>query len=147
MGEVVAETICGNPKEYNPGLWFNSAKFFDIEYQTYGVVPSDLPPDLSSFYWQHDSEDKCLRMVYDKNTFKLIGINVLGIRLRHEVCERWIRNGNTIFKAMEDLSEANFDPEFYKRYESLIIEHFNSLKLGPEVMMPGSKSIFQRIFS
>jgi NADPH-dependent 2,4-dienoyl-CoA reductase/sulfur reductase-like enzyme len=38
MGETVAQTICGNPLEYKPGHWFNSAKFFDIEYQTYGWV-------------------------------------------------------------------------------------------------------------
>ena len=38
MGETLAQTICGNPWEYNPGNWFNSAKFFDIEYQTYGWV-------------------------------------------------------------------------------------------------------------
>ena len=38
MGEVVAQTICGNKTAYNPGVWFNSAKFFDIEYQTYGWV-------------------------------------------------------------------------------------------------------------
>ena len=28
----------GNKKAYRPGHWFNSAKFFDIEYQTYGLV-------------------------------------------------------------------------------------------------------------
>jgi len=28
MGEAVAQTICGNPTEYKPGNWFNSAKFF-----------------------------------------------------------------------------------------------------------------------
>src|SRR5690606_8544012 len=31
MGEVLAQTICGNKMAYNPGHWFNSAKFFDIE--------------------------------------------------------------------------------------------------------------------
>jgi NAD(P)H-nitrite reductase large subunit len=38
MGETLAQTICGNKLAYNPGPWFNSAKFFDIEYQTYGWV-------------------------------------------------------------------------------------------------------------
>ena len=38
MGETLAQTICGNRIEYKPGHWFNSAKFFDIEYQTYGWV-------------------------------------------------------------------------------------------------------------
>lgn len=36
MGETVAQTLCGNPTTYKPGHWFNSAKFLDIEYQTYG---------------------------------------------------------------------------------------------------------------
>jgi NAD(P)H-nitrite reductase large subunit len=38
MGETLAQTICGNKTEYKPGHWFNSAKFLDIEYQTYGWV-------------------------------------------------------------------------------------------------------------
>ena len=38
MGETLAQTICGNRIQYNPGHWFNSAKFLDIEYQTYGWV-------------------------------------------------------------------------------------------------------------
>ena len=38
MGETVAQTICGTKMAYKPGHWFNAAKFFDIEYQTYGWV-------------------------------------------------------------------------------------------------------------
>jgi hypothetical protein len=37
MGEVLAQTLTGNPTAYKPGN-FNSAKFLDIEYQTYGWV-------------------------------------------------------------------------------------------------------------
>ena len=28
MGETVAYTVCGKEREYDPGIWFNSAKFF-----------------------------------------------------------------------------------------------------------------------
>ena len=35
MGETVAATICGEKTPYTPGPWFNSAKFFEIEYQTF----------------------------------------------------------------------------------------------------------------
>src|SRR5690606_21225120 len=42
MGEVVAQTICGDKTRYEPGPWFNSAKFFDIEFQTYGNVSNAL---------------------------------------------------------------------------------------------------------
>ena len=34
MGETLAQTLTGKPTQYNPGHWFNSAKFLDIEYQT-----------------------------------------------------------------------------------------------------------------
>ena len=37
-GETLASTITGNKRVYQPGIWWNSAKFFDIEYQTYGIV-------------------------------------------------------------------------------------------------------------
>ncbi len=38
QGETVAKTICGERMHYIPGVFFNSAKFFDIEYQVYGQV-------------------------------------------------------------------------------------------------------------
>ncbi len=42
MGETVAHTICGSPLAYEPGGFFNSAKFFDLEWQIYGRVPGRL---------------------------------------------------------------------------------------------------------
>ena len=38
MGETLAQTICKKKMACNPGNWFNSAKFFNIEYQTYDRV-------------------------------------------------------------------------------------------------------------
>ena len=34
QGETVAHNICGQPTPYQRGEWFNSAKFFNLEYQT-----------------------------------------------------------------------------------------------------------------
>src|SRR5690606_10635855 len=41
MGEALGQTLTGNKMPYKPGHWFNSAKFFDIEYQTYGWVSNE----------------------------------------------------------------------------------------------------------
>ena len=38
MGETLAQTIYKKKMAYHPGNWFNSAKFFNIECQTYGRV-------------------------------------------------------------------------------------------------------------
>ncbi|PCJ89423.1 MAG: FAD-dependent oxidoreductase [Flavobacteriales bacterium] len=124
-GETVAQTICGNPVKYQPGVWFNSAKFFDIEYQTYGWVWSEPKENEESFYWEHNDGKKCFRAVYDKNSGKLLGINIFGIRFRHEVCESWIKQEMHIDEVMAQLPVANFDPEFFAQYESEIIKKYN----------------------
>lgn len=120
MGETLAHTICGNKTAYQPGIWFNSAKFFDVEYQIYGWVWAKALDNEEVFYWKHPDKFISLRIVYDKMDKSVLGFNVFGIRLRHEVCEEWIRTGKTIDYVIGNLSQANFDPEFFKSYENQI---------------------------
>lgn len=124
MGEVVAQTICGEKTKYEPGPWFNSAKFFDIEYQTYGNVGSTLKPNETDLYWEHSSGAKCVHLVWDKDTQAFIGINTFGIRMRHECFDKWLREKKSIDFIVDHLTEANFDPEFFSRYEKEIIVAF-----------------------
>jgi len=42
MAPILAQTICNKPTPYIQGIWFNSAKFFDIEYQVYGEINPTL---------------------------------------------------------------------------------------------------------
>ena len=125
MGETVAQTICGNKLAYKPGHWFNSAKFFDIEYQTYGSVNSMLQEGESNFYWEHKGGEMCMHFVFDKSSRKFLGLNTFGIRIRHEVMNRHLDSDATIEKVMEQLKDANFDPEFYRLYEDEIVAKFN----------------------
>lgn len=125
MGETAAYNICDRPKSYNPGLWFNSAKFFDIEYQVYGEAPATIPPDMKSLYWEHNNGEISIRINYDAETGAIRGFNLLGIRYRHEVCEKWILNKTHIEKVLQNLGLANFDPEFYKEYEQNVIDLYN----------------------
>ena len=126
MGETLAYTICKDKLKYQPGIWFNSAKFLEIEYQTYGWVWAKPKEDEQDFYWEDESGRKCLKLVYDKKEKSLKGCNVFGIRLRHEVMEKWIKAKKNVKEVVEELSEANFDPEFYKKYEPEIKEKFNN---------------------
>ena len=128
MGETCAQTICGNPVEYNPGNWFNSAKFFDIEYQTYGwVFPEKRKKHYEAhFHWKHDDDTKCITIAYHKDNQKFLGINTFGIRLRHEMMDRWLTEEREVSYVMEYLRDANFDPEFYDHYEAEIVNQFNS---------------------
>ena len=146
MGETLAQTICGNPTEYKPGHWFNSAKFLDLEYQTYGWVFSERSKKETEehFHWRHTTEKICITVAYDKNTNAFLGINTFGIRMRHEIFDRWLTEGRSIEHVMEHLKDANFDPEFYTAYENEITTHFNK-EFGTSIA-PKKKS-WKRIFS
>jgi NAD(P)H-nitrite reductase large subunit len=124
MGEVVAQTICGEKTKYEPGPWFNSAKFFDIEYQTYGNVWNELKPNEAEFYWEHKSGTKCVHVIWDKDTHLFLGLNTFGIRMRHECFDKWLREKRSVDFVMEHLADANFDPEFYERHEGTILKEF-----------------------
>ncbi len=145
MGETVAYNICGKPVAYDPGIWFNSAKFIDIEYQVYGDVLAKPPEHHASFYWEHSDGDKAVRIVFDKNTDVILGFNLMGIRFRHEVCEKWIKDKTPVDEVMADLKLANFDPEFYTKYEREIIGAFNQ-KLNRSVKLR-SKGMLNQVFS
>lgn len=126
MGETVAHNICGSAIKYNPGIWFNSAKFLDIEYQVYGTVLAKPLPEHKSLYWGHKEGEKSIRIVYDKNSNAVIGFNLMGIRFRHEVCEKWIVEKTDLEKVLQDLSLANFDPEFYEQFEGSLVNLYNA---------------------
>lgn len=127
MGETVAQNICGKTFKYKPGHWFNSAKFFDIEYQTYGQVSSEKnkPENEAHFHWKHDDDTKWVTIAYDKNSNQFLGINTFGIRMRHEVLDRWLSEKVSIDHVVENLAKANFDPEFFTRLEPQILKAFN----------------------
>ena len=145
MGETVAQTICGNRLEYKPGHWFNSAKFLDIEYQTYGWVFSErgMKDFEKHFHWRHASEKICITIAYNKDNNLFLGINTFGIRMRHEVFDRWLNEERDIDFVMEHLADANFDPEFFKPYEKEIIKKYNT-DLGKS--LKSKKKSIKRIF-
>ena len=114
QGEIAAENLCGGEAEYRPGTWFNSAKFFDLEYMVYGEVPAaeaeagDGAP--SSLYWEHASGRQSLRLVHRDGV--VVGVNLLGLRFRHRVCEAWIDQARSVDFVLEHLRDAAFDAEF-----------------------------------
>jgi NAD(P)H-nitrite reductase large subunit len=111
QGEVAAANILGADTPYERGIWFNSAKFLDIEYQTYGTVPAREDDTHTHLWWEHPGGRKGLRLVHRDSTF--VGVNVMGMRLRHRVCEAWIREQRSIDHVLQHLGDAAFDPELH----------------------------------
>ena len=125
MGETVAYNVLGRPVAYDPGVWFNSAKFIDIEYQVYGEVPAKGRDGLDTVYWEHPDGEKAIRINYEASDGRVVGFNLMGVRYRHEVCEKWIAQGTHIEEVLQQLGLANFDPEFYKEYETEVVAVYN----------------------
>lgn len=140
MGKTVAQTIIGTPTKYKPGIWFNSAKFFDIEYQVYGDIPAKTPDHITSLYWQHPTENKAIRINYETATGAVTGFNLMGIRYRHAVCEKWIADKTNIETVIENLSLANFDPEFFEQYESAFVDRYNQ-KSGKSLKLKSKRKL------
>ena len=133
QGEALAQTICGKRTKYDRGVWFNSAKFLDIEYQTYGFVAAQPREGETNFYWEHKSGKKAVRFVFRNDDRSLVGMNTFGIRYRHELFDKWIKNKKSIEYILEHLPQANFDPEFFEKHEGEIITEFN--RQNPEAKL------------
>ncbi|WPR71416.1 FAD/NAD(P)-binding oxidoreductase [Flavobacterium sp. NG2] len=124
MGEALAQTLTGKRTEYKPGHWFNSAKFFDIEYQTYGWVWAQPKEYEAQLYWEDKTGKKAIRISYHKETGVFLGINTFGIRMRHAFFDKVLTENKTIDYVIQHLNQANFDPELYKSHTKEIQSQF-----------------------
>jgi NADPH-dependent 2,4-dienoyl-CoA reductase/sulfur reductase-like enzyme len=158
QGETVAHTICGQPTPYRRGVWFNSAKFFNLEYQTYGPAPARPAParpaparpaaGLNHFYWEHPAGRAALRVYFRAEApHAVVGFNALGLRLRQAVCEDWIRQHTPVTTALAQLGAANFDPEFFPQHEKAIVAAFNRQFPEHPVALAQRKGLFARLRS
>ena len=123
MGQTLAKTLAEQKTDYNPGNWFNSAKFFDIEYQTYGLAPAKLNEYQGEYYWEKGN--KAVRIVFNKENRVFEGINTFGIRMRQDFFEKVLNTKESVDFVFKNLDKANFDPEFFRKYEKEIKSNFN----------------------
>lgn len=145
QGENCARNICEKESAYDPGIFYNSAKFFDIEYQIYGDVAVPQPDHIGSLYWEHNSGSKAIRIAYEKASMEVVGFHLMGVRYRHEVCDQWIREKATLKTVVKDLKAANFDPEFYETYEHEFRALFKAAT-GQDVKQSPLKALQSLIF-
>ena len=131
MGETLARHLCVESSVYAPGPWFNSAKFFELEYQTYGLVSSDRMKKENEVHFQcvlDSTNHKWITIAIDRENNTFLGINSFGIRLRHEIFEQWLIEKKTSDFIVNNMTKAFFDPEFFKDYSQDIQTAYNRYK-------------------
>jgi NADPH-dependent 2,4-dienoyl-CoA reductase/sulfur reductase-like enzyme len=119
QGELAGRAMLGDPVDYRPPLFYNSSKFFEIEFTTVGetVRPRKENPlaccnpvGATSFFHRIPGKEACMRLV--ERDGAVIGFNMLGSRWNHTFFERWIEERRSLDHVMEHLHEAQFDVEF-----------------------------------
>jgi NADPH-dependent 2,4-dienoyl-CoA reductase/sulfur reductase-like enzyme len=114
QGALAARSMLGEPIQYEPPVFFNSSKFFEIEYTTVGRFPRDSgPAPLSAgreFYFRYPGKDVSLRIAEQDGAVR--AFNLLGSRWDHNQCEQWIAERRSLDDVMDRLHQAQFDVEF-----------------------------------
>ena len=126
QGRLVAHAMLGDEVSYRRGTWYNSAKFFDIEWTTAGFVPvllnwdntpMDPGPDVKSWFQRLPGQFVSQRIVVKGD--RVVGFNMLGSRWDHEPLLQWIHERRSLDYVLEHLPEAQFDEEFMPRFRVL----------------------------
>lgn len=149
-GRMHGETLAYNLTQkqatpYTPGMWFNSAKLFDLEYQIYGEVYTKTRATMDSFYWENEGGTVAVRFVYDRNVGIIKGINTIGWRMRHDFFDKAIENGWLVENILTNLENASFDAEFSAKHTAQVISAYNQAKKR-NVALP-KKSFFQKMIT
>jgi hypothetical protein len=80
-------------------------------------------PGERHLYWEHPGHRHAARFVTAADG-TLIGLQSMGLRWRHPVAERWLREERDAAWALDHLQELSFEPELQERYEDEIRDSF-----------------------
>jgi len=123
QGRVAAQSMLGDPASYRRGTWYNSAKFFDLEWTSAGWVPAaidwdggriDPGPDLKTWFQRVPGRFESQRIVVEGE--RVVGFNMLGGRWNHELMLQWIHERRSLDHVLKRLADAQFDEEFSVRF-------------------------------
>jgi thioredoxin reductase len=116
-GEHAARIVLGQAGAFTPTTDFNSAKFFDLDWSTYGMVRRSSDAVNSRLLIDRDGV-RCIRLAHN-DAGCVVGIHALGVRLDQRVCEKWIGGRVHVQAAIADISSVIFDAEFTPSFNAV----------------------------
>ena len=108
-------TLDDNLRSYRRGIFYNSAKFFDIEYTTAGLVNFGVEGERN--WYQQEPGTFFTERVTHLPDETVIGFNMLGRRWDHRVLIGWIERKKQLSWVLDHLHEALFDEEFMPKFK------------------------------
>lgn len=116
QGRAAARAMLGDAVVYRRGTWYNSAKFFDLEYTTAGFLPWPDPPTPGfappgyRTWFQHVPGAAVSQRIVCRGD-RVVGFNCLGSRWDHTVFLRWIHERRPLDYVLARMEAARFDEE------------------------------------
>lgn len=109
-GQLAAQSMLGDDVRYEPPIFYNSSKFFDVEYTTVGEVQS-LAAGTNSLYRRMPEKAITQRIVFDDEQ-RVLGFSMLGSRWDHTILSEWVAQRRSLEYVKKNLKQAQFDVEF-----------------------------------
>ena len=109
QGALVAQNLFGDDEPYIPPTFFNSSRFFELEYTTVGAV-QNAPRGSRNLVLTHPSRPVSVRIVHDGE--RVLGFNLIGSRWDHAQMQAWIEQRRSPQYVEANLARAQFDHEF-----------------------------------
>lgn len=114
QGRAAGRALLGDRTRYQRGQWYNSAKLFDIEYTTAGLVNMNVEDERNWFFEEKGTGRNGVRSTTRvvMSGERVVGFNLLGRRWDHEVLLRFVEEHRSLAYVLAHLHEASFDTEF-----------------------------------
>ncbi|QDG49613.1 NAD(P)/FAD-dependent oxidoreductase [Persicimonas caeni] len=119
-GKLAGLSMAGERVEYHPPLFYNSTKFFELEFTTVGDCV-DVADGATTLFRKMPGKPISQRIVANERG-EVIGFNMLGSRFDHRVLEQWIHDRRDLAWVQRHLQEAQFDVEFGRVPLSKMVE-------------------------
>ncbi len=117
QGKIAGQNLAGARQVYTRGTFYNSAKFFDIEYTTAGLINFNLDGERNWF--QYEPGTYFTERITYLPDGGVAGFNMLGRRWNHEILVEWVEQKRQLNWVLRHLGEALFDEEFMPRFKLL----------------------------
>lgn len=111
QGLAAGRAMSGEEIVFDPGIPYNAAQFFGLDWLTVGWM-NDRKPDLTESAWLDRDAGRSIRIAHDDRG-RVQGFSMLGGRYQAAVLQRWIEESRPVDHVMGRLDqEAGFDEEF-----------------------------------
>lgn len=110
QGRTAGHNMAGDQRTYRRGTFYNSAKFFDLEYTTVGYVNFRLEGERD--WRRREGEASISERITHLPDGTVVGFNCIGRRWDHRPLVRWVEEKRSLDYALEHLAETRFDEEF-----------------------------------